>query len=53
VEATLEDPKALQHAVTATAILKPIPDEDFTESFCNNERNVRDGNGRQTVKFDK
>jgi hypothetical protein len=53
VEATLEDPKALQHAVTATAILKPIPDEDFTESFCNNERNVRDGNGKQTVKFDK
>jgi hypothetical protein len=39
--------------VTATAILKPIPDKDFTESFCNNERNVRDGNGKQTVKFDK
>jgi hypothetical protein len=43
----------LQHAVTATAILKPIPDEDFTESFCNNERNVRDSNGKQTVKFGK
>jgi hypothetical protein len=53
VEATLEDPKALQHAVTATAILKPIPDQEFTESFCNNERNVRDSNGKQTVKFDK
>ena len=53
VEATLEDPKALQHAVTATAILKPLPDQDFTESFCNNERNVRDGTGKQTVKFGK
>jgi hypothetical protein len=43
----------LQHAVTATAILKPIPNEDFTESFCNNERNIRDNNGKPTVKFDK
>jgi hypothetical protein len=53
VEATLEDPKALLHPVTATAILKPLRDEDFTESFCNNERNIRDGNGKQTIKFPK
>ena len=53
VEATLEDPKALQHPVTALAILKPLPDEDFTENFCTNERNIRDKNGRQTVKFGK
>jgi hypothetical protein len=53
VEATLEDTKALQHPVTATAILKTIPDEDFTESFCTNERNVRDNNGKQIVKFPK
>jgi hypothetical protein len=51
VEATLEDPKALLHPVTATAILKPIPDEDFTESFCTNERNIRDADGKQTVKM--
>ena len=49
VEATLEDPKALQHPVTATAILKPLGDEDFSESFCTNERNVHDGNGKQAV----
>jgi hypothetical protein len=53
VEATLEDTKALQRPVTAIAILKPIPDEDFTENFCTNERNVRDSNGKQTVKFNK
>jgi hypothetical protein len=53
VEATLEDPKALQRSVTAIAILKPIPDEDFTENFCTNERNIRDSNGKQTVKFNK
>jgi len=39
--------------VTALAILKPLPDEDFTENFCTNERNIRDKNGRQTVKFGK
>jgi hypothetical protein len=53
VEATLDDPKALLRPVTTTAILKRLPDTDFTESFCNNERNVRDSNGKQTVKFDK
>ena len=53
VEATLEDPKALLHPVTATAILKRLPDSEFTESFCNNERNVRDSNGNQTIKFGK
>jgi hypothetical protein len=53
VEATLEDPKALLRPVTATAILERVADTDFTESFCTNERNVRDGNGKQTVKFDK
>lgn len=53
VEATLEDPKALTHPVTATAYLKREADEDFTESFCTNERNVRDANGKQTVKFNK
>jgi hypothetical protein len=53
VEATLEDPKALQHPVSTTALLKPLADEDFTENFCTNERNVRNGNGKQTIKFDK
>jgi hypothetical protein len=53
VEATLEDPKALERPVTATAILERRPDAEFTESFCTNERNVRDGSGKQTVKFDK
>ncbi len=53
VEATLEDAKALTHPVTATAYLKRIPDEDFTESFCTNERNVRDANGNQSIKFNK
>jgi hypothetical protein len=53
VEATLEDPKALRRPVTTTAILKPLADEDFSESFCTNERNVHDGNGKQAVKFDK
>ena len=53
VEATLEDPKALTQSVTATAYLKREADEDFTESFCTNERNVRDANGKQTVKFNK
>jgi hypothetical protein len=53
VDATLEDPKALQRSVTTTAYLGRLPDTDFTESFCNNERNVRDSNGKQTVKFDK
>jgi hypothetical protein len=43
----------LQRPVTATAILKPLADEDFSESFCTNERNVHDGNGKQAVKFDK
>jgi len=51
VDATLEDPKALTHPVTATAYLKRETDEDFTESFCTNERNVRDANGNQSVKF--
>ena len=53
VEATLEDPKALRQPVTATATLKRLDDADFTEAFCTNERNVRDSNGKQTVKFDK
>ena len=53
VEATLEDPKALQRPVTTTAILKLLADEDFSESFCTNESNVHDGNGKQAVKFDK
>jgi hypothetical protein len=53
VQATLEDPKALTHPVTTTAVLKPLPDEDFTENFCTNERNVRNGNGKQAVKFNK
>jgi hypothetical protein len=51
VEATLEDPKALTHPVTATAILKPLRDEDFTEEFCTNERNIRGSDGKQTVKL--
>ena len=53
VEATLDDAQALQHPVTAVAILKRLGDEDFTESFCTNERNIRDGSGKQTVKFNK
>jgi hypothetical protein len=53
VDATLDDSKALTRPVTATAILERVPDSDFTESFCTNERNVRDSNGKQTVKFDK
>jgi len=53
VEATLEDSKALTRPVTTVALLKPLPDEDFTESFCTNERNIRDSNGKQTVKFGK
>lgn len=53
VESTLEDLKALTHPVTATAYLKREADEDFTESFCTNERNVRDANGKQTVKFNR
>jgi len=51
VEGTLEDPKALLHPITAVAILKPLPDDDFTENFCSNERNVRDAKGNQTTKF--
>jgi len=51
VEATLDDPKALTHPVSTVATLKSLPDEDFTESFCQNERNIRDANGRQTVRF--
>jgi len=53
VEATLDDVKALTRPVTATAYLKRIPDEDFTESFCTNERNVRDATGKQSIKFTK
>lgn len=53
VEATLDDAQALTHPVTATAYLKREPDEDFTESFCTNERNVRDANGNQAIKFNK
>jgi hypothetical protein len=36
VEATLEDPKAFQHLVMTTAILKPRVNEDFSESFSTN-----------------
>jgi hypothetical protein len=36
-----------------TAILKPLGDEDFSESFCTNGRNVHDGNGKQALKFDE
>jgi hypothetical protein len=53
VDATLDDSKALTRPVAATAILERVPDSDFTESFCTNERNVRDSNGKQTVKLDK
>jgi hypothetical protein len=53
VEATLEDSKALQHPVTTVAILKRLQDSDFTESYCTNERNVRDNSGKQSVKFNK
>jgi hypothetical protein len=51
VEATLEDPQALTHPVTTTAYLTRETDDDFTESFCTNERNVRDASGNQSVKF--
>lgn len=50
VEATLEDPKALQHPVKAVAFLKPLKDEDFTEEYCTNERNIRGSDGSQTIK---
>lgn len=53
VEATLEDPKALERPVTAVALLERRPDAEFTESFCTNERNVRDGRGNQAVKFNQ
>jgi hypothetical protein len=53
VEATLQDPKALERPVTTTAILERRPDAEFTESFCTNERNVRNSQGSQSVKFDK
>jgi hypothetical protein len=51
VEATLDDSKALLHPVSAVAIHKLLSDQDFTESFCTNERNVVDRNGKQGVKF--
>jgi len=50
VEAILDDSNALLHQVTATAILKPLRDEDFAEEFCTNERNIRGPDGKQTVK---
>jgi hypothetical protein len=53
VEATLEDPKALQRPVSTVASLELQSDEDFTESFCTNERNVRDSNGKQVIKLNK
>ena len=51
VVATLDDAKALTHPVTATAYLAREPDDEFTESFCTNERNTHDPNGKQGVKF--
>ena len=51
VVATLDDAKALTHPVTATAYLARVPDDEFTESFCTNERNTRDPAGKQGVKF--
>ncbi len=50
VRGHLEDPKALQHPVQAVAFLKPLKDEDFTEEYCTNERNIRGSDGNQTVK---
>jgi hypothetical protein len=51
VEATLDDPKALTHPVSTTAVHRLLTDQEFSESYCNNERNVVDRNGKQTIKF--
>jgi hypothetical protein len=51
VEATLEDARALTHPVSAVAIHQLLTDQEFSESYCNNERNIVDRSGKQTIKL--
>ncbi len=46
VEVTVDDPKALLHAVTTTAHFKLEPDYEMQEYYCVNERNMITGTGQ-------
>lgn len=51
VEATLDDPKALLHPVGTVALHQLLTDQEFSESYCVNDRNITDSSGKQTIKF--
>jgi len=49
-EITFDDPKALLHPITATAVYKLHPDWELGEYECTNERLIFEGDGKQTIK---